>query len=506
MRTQKPRILIVEDESIVAKNISHCLGRNGYEVVGKISSGKSAIQFCEKSKPDLVLMDIVLKGEIDGIEAAEQIRSRFHIPIVYLTTYTDHKTLDRAKNTQPYGYLVKPFDERDLHTCIETTLFNHHQGEILRERKNWFSSTLDSIGDAIIATDKNERVTFLNPTAQSITGWSLKEAIGKPIGEIFKIINHFTGDGVECPTSQALRQGTQVNLPDNTFLISRDNKKIPIADCGSLIKDRQGEVLGAVLIFQDMSHRQQKEDSSKKAFSEGLEYSHKTLEDILAIASHDLKEPLRKIQIFGDRLRESLGPSMGEKGKDYLDRMQLASLRMQRLLDQMLQLSTVSALPGRFVPTNLEGVIDEILLDLELRLRETRGGVQTIALPILEAEPFQMYQLFQNVISNSLKYHKKGTPPKIVLSSDPLGNGFWEIRVQDNGIGFDEKNMDKIFQPFQRLHSKTEFEGSGIGMAICKKIVCNHGGTITAKSKPGEGSTFIITLPEKQTSQNQKSM
>ena len=234
-----------------------------------------------------------------------------------------------------------------------------------------------------------------------------------------------------------------------------------------------------------------------KNYAEELKRSNSDLRDFAHIASHDLQEPLRKISIFSDRLQEAKS-QLSEQHRDYLSRMGNAAHRMQALIDDLLQLSQITAKGKPFKKVDLSEIFREVIEDLETRLTETQGKITLGDLPILDADPSQMRQLLQNLIENALKYHKPDIPPVIHLDCQPSQNGCWEISVQDNGIGLDEKFSERIFVPLERLHGRSAYEGTGIGLAICKKIVSRHGGRITVKSQLGEGSTFTITLPKSQ--------
>ncbi|MEW5949611.1 MAG: response regulator [Thermodesulfobacteriota bacterium] len=253
------KILVVEDEGIVAEDIRGSLESLGYTVSAVVSSGQEAIKKAEEYKPDLVLMDIVLKGEIDGIEAANQIHLCFNIPIVYLTAYADERTLDRAKVTEPLGYIVKPFEDRELRTTIEMALYKHKMENRLREREEWLSTTLGSIGDAVIATDARGHVRFMNPVAESLTGWKEGSAAGKALAEVFNIINEETRRPVENPATKVLRKGVVVGLANHTLLVARDGAEIPIDDSGAPIRDARGDIIGVVLVFRDIRERRKAE-------------------------------------------------------------------------------------------------------------------------------------------------------------------------------------------------------------------------------------------------------
>jgi light-regulated signal transduction histidine kinase (bacteriophytochrome) len=234
-----------------------------------------------------------------------------------------------------------------------------------------------------------------------------------------------------------------------------------------------------------------------------LERSNRDLQDFAYITSHDLQEPLRKIQAFGDRLSHRYNGQLGEEGVMFVNRMTTSAKRMQNMINDLLQYSRVSTRGGQFASVPLNEVISDVLLDLELRIHETGGTIELEDLPVIEADEGQMRQLFMNLIGNSLKFHRPGVPPVIKISGKMVRSDNEDqerqeqvvVCVEDNGIGFEEKYLDRIFQPFQRLYSKDTYEGSGIGLAICRKIADRHGGEITAQSTPGMGSRFIITLP-----------
>lgn len=240
--------------------------------------------------------------------------------------------------------------------------------------------------------------------------------------------------------------------------------------------------------------------------SQELARSNAELQQFASVASHDLQEPLRKIQAFGNRLKASCGDVLNEQGRDSLERMQNAAGRMQTLIDDLLMLSRVTTKAQPFVTVDLNRVAKEVLSDLEVRLQQTGGRVEVSTLPTIDADPVQMQQLLQNLLSNGLKFHKHGNLPVVKLSSqlfdaqhqptvDEAIAASCEIVVEDNGIGFEEKYLDRIFNVFQRLHSRSQYEGTGIGLAICRKIVERHRGRITARSIPGQGATFTIALP-----------
>lgn len=234
--------------------------------------------------------------------------------------------------------------------------------------------------------------------------------------------------------------------------------------------------------------------------SRKLEISNRELQDFASVAAHDLQEPLRKIQSFSDRLQSKIGEALTDEARDYLGRILASAARMQTLINDLLTYSRVTTKAQPFVAVDLNHIISQVVSDLEIRIEQTNGKVEYANLPMLEADPTQMRQLFQNLISNALKFHRAGTPPVVQVEAKAVhlpshSRGGFEIRIRDNGIGFDEKYLDRIFTIFQRLHGRFEYEGTGIGLAVCRKIVDRHGGLITARSTPGTGSEFVVTLP-----------
>jgi len=251
------------------------------------------------------------------------------------------------------------------------------------------------------------------------------------------------------------------------------------------------------------------------ARTKALERSNRELQNFARVASHDLQEPLRKVQVFGDRLQQRCDALLDETGHDYLNRMQSAVSRMQALIQNLLIYSRVTTTTQPFEAIDLSQIVREVLSDLEIKIEQVGGRVEVADLPTIEADPTQMRQLFQNLIGNALKFHRAEEAPlvnirakSVTLSDINLnkiaeGDQMCQIVVSDNGIGFEEAYVEQIFQVFQRLHNRTEYPGTGVGLAICRSIVERHQGYIIAQSQPNQGTQFIITLPFKQDPQDQ---
>ncbi|MEP6757030.1 MAG: PAS domain S-box protein [Chthonomonadales bacterium] len=255
-----------------------------------------------------------------------------------------------------------------------------------------------------------------------------------------------------------------------------------------------------LVVAYDVTERERAEEQNHALTAE-LQRSNRALLDFASVASHDLQEPLRKIQTFGDRLKVKLGDACTSEIKDYLERMQNAASRMQKLIDDLLSYSRVTTRQTPFVLTNLDEVARGVVSDLEALIQRTNGTVTVETLPSVYADSSQMRQLLQNLIGNALKFHRPGVAPVVHVSATMTledGTPRCYLRVQDNGIGFDEKYADRIFGVFERLHGRSEYEGTGIGLAICQTIARRHGGEISAVSEPNVGSTFNINLPVRQ--------
>jgi signal transduction histidine kinase len=281
-------------------------------------------------------------------------------------------------------------------------------------------------------------------------------------------------------------------------------------ELGTLV-DGFNEMLDQVryrdIALQEANAMLERKSDELHEYAAKLERSNKELQDFASVASHDLQEPLRKVQAFSDRLVNSLNGSLTEQGREYLDRMLNAVRRMQVLINDLLNYSRVTTKAQPFLPVDLAVIVRDVLSDLEIRIEQDGHRIEVGQLPTIEADPLQMRQLFQNLIGNALKFHKPGEPSLVNVEASfttPSSNGHGtaqaipgscRIIVRDNGIGFDEKYREQIFVIFQRLHARNEYEGTGIGLAICRKILDRHNGRIFASSSEGNGAEFVIDLP-----------
>jgi PAS domain S-box-containing protein len=385
--------------------------------------------------------------------------------------------------------------------------------EELRQSREWLRVTLESIGDAVMAVDTDARITFLNPVAGSLTGWQPEEALYQPVEKVFRIINETTRKPAEDIVHKVLVEGRNADLANHTALIHRDGREIPIEDSAAPIRDNSGNLSGMVLVFRDVTEERRSREALHKAHQEleirvrertaelrttisRLEQINQELQEFAHVASHDLQEPLRKIQTFCDLAKRTCGPVLDSTGQEYLDRVFHSADRMRRLLRDLLQFSRVALKPEPFRRVDLGRIVREAADVFEKTVKDAGSRIEIGEMPVLEADESQMIRLFQNLIGNALKF-RSDQPPRIHIHTEKAESMF-EIRVKDNGIGFEPQYAELVFKPFQRLHSHSEYEGTGMGLSICRKIVERHGGNIRAESEPGKGSTFIIRLPAKQ--------
>jgi PAS domain S-box-containing protein len=369
----------------------------------------------------------------------------------------------------------------------------------LRRSEEKYRTLMDNIEEGYYELDMDGRYTFVNDALVYLLNAPKTKILG---ANFQQFIDPEYIDRVKQAYKAAFQLGGAVHGLEYKVR-SKEGPGRYVETSALLSRSTIGEMAGLRGIVRDITARKQAEQYQIER--RALERSNKELEQFASVASHDLQEPLRKIQTLGDRLKTKSGDSLDEESRSYLDRMLGAANRSQKLIDDLLSLSRISTQGQPFVRVDLTAVAKEVVADLEERIAQAGGRVVINELAVVEADPAQMRQLFQNLIVNGLKFHRPDQKPRIkvfgriletkrrsVTAAKP--DDLCQILVKDNGIGFDEKYLDRIFQPFQRLQTGKEYEGTGIGLSICRRIVERHGGEISAKSQPGNGATFIVTL------------
>lgn len=321
----KKKVLVVEDEIIVAMDLQITLIDLGYDVSDILTSGEAAVQKAAELKPDLVLMDIHLSTAMDGIDAAAKITHDLAIPVIYLTAYADEETLERARKTAPFGYILKPFEAKELKANLEIAFYKHRLEQSSQEHRQWLLAVLNSISEAVVASDTNGQIKFMNPVAEGLTGWQQEEAINHNLAQVFNFVNSHTGQAVENPILIALRKGQVVGLPEDTVLQSRQGGETPVADSASPIHDQRGIAWGAVMVFRDIT--EQKRSQAQ------LEHS----------AHHDPLTNLPNRTLFLKRLQQAIDQTRQLRSQGFaimlldLDRFKAINDTLGHLLgDQML--------------------------------------------------------------------------------------------------------------------------------------------------------------------------
>lgn len=487
-------ILIVEDESIVAKDIEVSLIRSGYEILAAVSSAEEAIQLVSEKKPDLVLMDVILAGALDGIEAAAIIRTLADIPVIYLTAYADDQTLERAKLTGPYGYIIKPFELKELNSTIEMALYRSRMDRRLRESEQWLYTILQDIGDAVIAADETGSVTLLNPRAATLTGWSSAEAEGRHLSEVCPLVNECDGGPVKSVPPRLCREGEVFGLISNAALLSKCGALVPVEGNSSPIHDAQGRIIGAVLVFHDVNERR-KAECERAKLEEQLRQAQK-MEAIGQLAggiAHDFNNMLTAIIGYGSILQMKLqDASLQENVDEILCAADKAAILTQGLLAFSRKQTMVQK------PLDLNDVIrgaEKLLVrligeDIELRTIITPRQTRVLA------DSGHIEQVLMNFATNARDAMPDGGTITIeteVATLEEQPGEYFLITVTDTGKGMDAATREKIFEPF--FTTKEPGRGTGLGLSIVYGIVKQHNGLLRVSNNPDGGARFRIYLP-----------
>ena len=496
-------ILVVEDERIIAKDLAHTLAALGYRVAGSVKSGEDAIRDAQALHPDLILMDINLAGAMDGIAAAGRIKQLLDVPVVYLTAFSDGEVLARARHTEPHGYLVKPFRGPELRSTIEMALYKHRVDRRLREREQWLSTTLRSIGEAVITIDADAHVTYLNPVAEALTGWPLGEATGRAVAEILSLRDADSQCALLNSAERALRTGSAHALQPGAELRSRDGVAVAVDDLATPIVDGAGSVLGSVLVLRDISQRRAAETRIRQLNAELearvlertalLEAANRELESFSYSVAHDLRAPLRGIDGFSRALLEEQAAQLDEQGRRDLLRVRAAAQRMGRLIDDLLALARLSRHELRKRDVDLSALAREVAAELGAAQPQRQVDIVVADGLVAHADAGLLRVVMRNLLGNAWKFTARCARPRVeVLGRHAAGRAQYVVR--DNGTGFDPAHADKLFGPFQRLHLPEEFEGNGIGLATVQRIVQRHGGEVGAEGAVDRGASFYFTL------------
>jgi two-component system, cell cycle sensor histidine kinase and response regulator CckA len=504
-RARPASILVVEDEAIVARDIQTTLSDLGYEVLDTAGSCEEAIHRASSRCPDLVLMDIRIQGQRDGIETAEMLRRRFRIPVVFLTAYADDTTIERAKKAQPYGYLVKPIKSNELRSVVEVSLYKHEIDTRLRERERWFSTTLRSIGDGVISTDVEGRVTFINTVAETLTGWRTEDAVARPLEEVLRLVQEDTHAEVESPILRALREGTVARTSGRIGLVAKDGAERPIDEIAAPIID-EGELLGAVMVFRDVSEQrrlQRQVELANRLSSVGT---------MAAGMAHEVNAPMSLVLASVQRAAELLQShrtelhalfsdepyaSVFKRLEDIQRTLAEAAEGANRVTKIAAELRTFARPPSQQPrPVDLRQVLSWAGEVVAHQIRSRAALAMEIGnVPLVSADEARLGQVFINLLLNAAQAispgHVKDNEVRVTARTGADGRAVVDVR--DTGCGIAADVLGRIFDPF--FTTKSVGTGTGLGLSICHGIVRSLGGEIQVQSQIGGGSLFRVLLP-----------
>lgn len=497
------RIMIVEDESLVADDLTACITGFGYEVVGVADTVASARELAEATKPDLALLDIQLKGDADGIHLAHDLRKQ-QIGFVYLTAHSDTRTLERAQVTEPLGYVLKPFGARDMLPVLQTALYRHASEKQLRTMERWLSTTLRSIGDGVLVTDLNGRVTFANRVAENILGMTRHEIVGREFVDVLHLLGPDGSVSDVDVATRAIRQAATVVIEPGTDLRRRDGTRIGIDDCAAPICGDDGAVTGAVVVFRDVTERRNVERERREADMRMLEAEK--MESIAVLASglaHDLGNVL--MAILGNvALCRHAGTSGTEQPLQEVETGARTAIEMCRRMLTGVGSAPLVAEPVEFGPVLEQCVGRERALtgdDIAFHLRLERPDLRVLG------DELQLKQVVANLLRNAaeavagrrghvvvragaLRLPNRFLPEQGPAADLAPGDYVW-VEVNDDGPGIPADVKARLFEP----RFTTKAGGHGLGLANVHAIVRRHHGAITVESEPGLGSLFRTFLP-----------
>ena len=484
-KQHKNKVLIVEDEFAIALSIQQTLHSLDYEAPEIVASGKDAIQQVEALKPDLVLMDIVLVGDMDGIEAAGIIRLKWGVPVIYLTSYSDEETIKRAKLTIPFGYIIKPFQKKDLHITIELALYRDKMEKQLQQQKEWLSAVLNNVGEAVVATNEKGAIQFLNPLAIELLEEDEVSVDAKPLSNIMKIRDSVSGETVQFETPQNQKIMTSHNR-FNVMLVKSSGDQCPIDLIHNPIFNINKHYSGSVYVIRDNSERKHNEavliEQQKRA----------ELGEMSSSIAHEINSPLGFICLTSGVVKNLIGEE-GEIDKQVLNQHIEKIESTSQVIGNIVTGLTRYARDSSQDPFKKTLVLDIIKETLSLCVKRFKHPKLKIHVPkeniiSIECRPTQIMQVFMNILNNSIDAVSSLAEQWIKFEISEQSENV-TISVIDSGTGIPEHIRDKVLTSF--FTTKSSGKGTGIGLSISKSIVENHNGAITI-NHDGPNTEFIV--------------
>jgi signal transduction histidine kinase/CheY-like chemotaxis protein len=494
MKSTPARILIVEDESIVAFNLQQRLMQLGYDVPAVAVSGQESLALVGSTLPDLVLMDIHIEGDMDGIDVAARLKDDHPVPVIYLTAYSEDSTLERARLTMPYGYLIKPFSERELHATIQMALERHAVEESLRENRRLLEQALDAANMGVLEIDTATSAMTINPRTASLLGRDLGQPL--TLADFLAVVDDKDRVLVERKLREAMQPLKQFSEEFRLLAGPTPPRWIKL-DASPLSELRMSGVV------QDITARKQSElrlqrlnESLEQLVNERtmeLRESLRELETFSYSVAHDLRSPIRSIAGLSAVLLEDHRTVLGEECAKLIARIAAKSTQMGNLIDALLNLSKLSQAQPQLIDVDLSSIAAEII-EQQLETAPERVADVRIA-PGLTAvgDPILVRSVLDNLIRNAWKFCANREVTRIEVGHEPQDDHD-VFYVRDNGCGFDMAYAEQVFSPFRRLHTDAEFQGTGIGLSIVQRIASRHGGRVWADAAPDKGATFYFTL------------
>ncbi|MGA3241981.1 MAG: response regulator [Bryobacteraceae bacterium] len=489
MEIEQKRILIVEDEAPIAIDLEQRLIGLGYAVPGIADSAASAIQEIEDKHPDLLLVDIRIRGPIDGIALAEQVKRRYKLPAIFLTAHEDISTLQRAKETEPFGYLIKPVGTASLLSAIEVALYRHKIDRELRRQQAWLETTLRSIGDGVLVTGASGKVAYVNDSALHLLQTDRGACLGQPLEDVFRLRFNASELPLKYLTEVAAAEAIPVPLPAEVNALTAAGAKIPVE--GSIAASQMdGERFGSVIVFRDITHRQAAEREMRE------EQKTIAVGRLAAGVSHDLQGMLATIEQCVSAAEHHWDDALFAGLREVADTAASLNGRLRALIRQKgLPLEPLSV--AVFIESQLPELRSAMPSNISLA---ANFGDDCAA---VRASPEQLGRVMAEIVTNAAEAMPEGGAITIETSrvEGPHGEGFVRIGVRDNGPGMAPEAVEDIFEPFTTKTDGAKTDGArtggaGWGLAAAKRAVSTLGGLISADSRPGVGTTIEVLLPD----------
>jgi PAS domain S-box-containing protein len=492
------KILVVEDNHIISEELKLRLESLGYQVCGIAHKAKQAINLVREMKPDLVLMDIVLNDEMDGIEAAKIIGEKYHAPIIYLTAYADDDTISKAKDTNPYGYIIKPFNEVILKSNIEIALNKYYLENKVRENESILASTLGSLGEGIFRTDKSGNILFMNESAERLTGKKIDSCLNKRMADIFEIEIINSKYSFNDLISPVLDQGESIFRCNSKFLKVPAEESAFIEISAMPIKDASDKISGCVLVFQDITNRVEIEKKLIEA-RDRAEFASKIKSEFLAQMSHEIRTPINAMLSFASLIREEVENQVNDEVKEHFDILDNAGKRMARTIDLLLSMSEIQSgsYKTKYKKTDFyKDIVENVYLTfahkahnkkLEFNVNKLTNNFETVV------DVNSAQQAITNLVDNAIKYTKRG---KIEIRMSRNERNRLTVEVIDTGIGISDEYKKSLFKPFSQEDQgyTRRYEGTGLGLALAKKYCELNKADIEVESEKSVGSTFRVVF------------